>query len=342
MPDPSAPSASPEIPRYLLVRPLGGMNDTLVQLEKARGYAARHGRQLLVDLSLSGLRVAFSRLFVPRSDFGCPVRDATPETLAACGLTNDPALDLPVGTHSFDFAIDHPDALLVYQECGGNMTSLRFLRHVAFAPDVAEAVAGRVLGIGDRYVALHVRHSDYRTDFEAFFAIVRPLVARQRLLVCCDNAMVQRRAREVFGPVGAKVVTLADLPDLAGLPLHQADGIDGWAHAVDAFADLAAMGFARRLLFTALSRQNDLGFYFPFSGFVTLALCLRAEPETLIALFDNTALSGDLRALHQRNGARRALHRVRHPLAELRLASWNRLADKRVRHVRRTLARGGI
>ncbi|WP_066812812.1 hypothetical protein [Frigidibacter mobilis] len=101
------------------------MNDTLVQLEKCRSYAARHGRVLLVDLSLSGLRVAFSRLFVPRSGFGCPVRDATPETLAALGLATDPALDFLGLTHSFDFDDDHPERLLVHQNCGGSLSARR-------------------------------------------------------------------------------------------------------------------------------------------------------------------------------------------------------------------------
>jgi hypothetical protein len=290
--------------RYLLCRPQGGLNDTLVQLERCRRYAVRHGRALIVDLARSGLRLPFDEVFVAKADFGCPVICWTEEIAAEldgfasvrpAGLAGRvsssraqwrdgarAALDTQTGEIvSFDMARDHPERLLVHDQSGGGTRSIFALRRLALVPAIADAVAQRIVSLGPDYDAIHVRHTDLATDFRRVFDKCRPLFAGRRVLICSDSADVKRQARDAFGP-GTVLLTASDTPDTGGANLHYSSDGDPVAAVIDLMSDIIAMARSRAFVFTGVDTSSR--FRTRFSGMSVLTDLLRQQPATVRGL----------------------------------------------------------
>jgi hypothetical protein len=295
--------------RYLLVRPRGGLNDTLAQLDKTFRYAERYERTVLVDLSRSGLQCGFEELFVARQSKSLEILAWSDE--AAAEVTEidsvyphalahridtykvkmNVELNLYVDTQSaapvtFDFDTNYSEKLLIHEQPGGGITAVGSLRRVALTRTVANAVARQIISVGPDYDAIHVRHSDYRTDYVQLFRRARALFRGRRLLICTDSYEV-KKAAEVQFEGAVELLSAADTPETEGVPLHKTTNIDRGTANIDLFSELLAMAMAKRFLFTQLSRDNSLEIYFPFSGIASLVTGLRAKPETMKALFDN-------------------------------------------------------
>lgn len=327
--------------RYLLCRPNGGLNDTLVQLELCRCHAARFGRTLIVDTARSGLRLSFDAVFAPRHDFGPPVivwnpqlaqeldRRASVRPSALAGRIStyvsvwDTDLDNTVERDSrqrivFDLDRDHPETLLVHEQPGGGKRGFGFLQRVALVPWIADAVAARLLPLGADYDAIHVRNTDLSTDYLRLFERCRGLFAGRRLLVCSDSAEVKRRAALVFAD--STILSVADIPDTAGEGLHWSELSDPRRAAVDLFCDLVAIGRSRTFVFTAVEERR--GRRAGFSGFSVLADMLRQQPAAVRTLF--AAGNPDLvAALFQAAASPRGRPVARRSFALLDQWRWN-------------------
>ena len=337
--------------RFVLVRPHGGLNDTLVQLERCRRYAVAYGRILAVDLARSGIRMPFGSVFRVRPQFGCPVVEANPGVLAALDAMNsvepamlqgvlasyDVAWDPVVGqvaygegrVISFDMTVDNAARCVVHERFGGGMRGALPLRDLALTPQIAGEVVARLARLGSDYDALHVRYTDYHTDFQRFFARVKPIFAGRRLLVCTDSAEVQRYAREFFAP-DVEVVTNGNVPDLGGEALHVSSRLDPYRAVVDQFCDLIAMARARRFLFPVMNDRTPAGRR-RISGFSLLVEGLRALPEITEGLV-SLAPNGELVRMLPRPSLAR---RVRRLSAELADFVWNNPVYLRRWRVRR-------
>lgn len=290
--------------RYLLCRPNGGLNDTLVQLELCRQYAARFGRTLIADTTRSGLRMPFEAIFAPRDDFGPPVVAWTPQLardLDRCASVQPSMLAGRISTYEacwdeeldnaveqetrqrvfFDLDRDHPETLLVHEQPGGGTRGFGFLRHVMLAPWLADAVAARLLPLGGDYDAIHVRHTDLSTDYMRLFDRCRALFAGRRVLVCSDSVEVKRRAGDAFAD--SMILSVADIPDTAGEGLHWSTLSSPRHAAVDLFCDLVAIARSRTFVFSAVRERS--GRRAGFSGFSVLADMLRRQPATVRNLF---------------------------------------------------------
>lgn len=330
--------------RYLLCRPNGGLNDTLVQLELCRRYAARFGRTLIVDTSRCGLRLPFGEVFLPREDFGPSVLGLTAglaQELDRCASVAPSALAGRISTYVsvwdtelgatverdsrqcivFDLDRDHPETLLVHEQPGGGKRGFGFLEHVALAPRIADAVAARLRPLGDDYDAIHVRNTDLSTDYVRLFERCRRLFAGRRLLVCSDSVEVKRQAARILAD--STILSVADIPDTAGEGLHWSTLSDPRKAAVDLFCDLVAIARSRTFVFTSVEKRSRgrAG----FSGFSVLADMLRRRPATVQGLF--SAGDPDLAAaLFAPQVPPRRLPRGSRILAWLDQWRWNRPA----------------
>lgn len=327
--------------RYLLCRPHGGLNDTLVQLELCRRHAARFARTMIVDLSRSGLRLPFDDVFVAGPDFGAPVFGLTPDLarafddctsvrpshiagrissyVAAWNARADRTTERQSGAPvSFDFNRDHPETLIVHEEAGGGTRGFGFLRHVALAPALADAIARRLIPLGQDYDSIHVRHTDLSTDYVALFENCRRLFAGRRVLVCSDSAEVKAHAGKVFD--GGSVLSAADIPDTSGLPLHQTEWTNPEKTTVDLLCDLFAIARGRTFVFTAVKSRD--GRRPGFSGFSVLADMLRQQPAVargLLARADPALLP----VLFETPHPQRRTGGIRYMLARLDQWRWN-------------------
>ena len=293
--------------RYLLTRPRGGLNDALVQLEKSRRYASAYDRVLVLDMSRSGLRAHIDDMFEIQNDFGCEVliwneeigneldeiTSVRPKNLAKRTSLYVAEWDNEViqykdrdsGSYiNFDHQSDHPETLLVYEQAGGGLAGLCVLRDLAFTADLANAIAKRLIPIGPDYDAIHIRHTDYQTDYENLFRRTKGLFAGRNLLICSDSKKVKSFARSFFHP-STRLLSVSNVPETDGVTLSESDLVSPQIAALDLFSDLVAMARANNFVFTGLAPTNSNGVR--FSGFSNLVVSLRAERLTLEMLFRN-------------------------------------------------------
>ena len=293
--------------KYLLVRPRGGLNDNLTQLQKAWQYAEKFGRTLIIDTEGSlGFNCAFSKVFdVVHSQ--CPVECSSTIDLenlfsrfrvlphALQGLTpdyldfHDSALENFVHADSgsklsFDFRQDHPEELIVHQQCGGGVNGFAGLARLRFGEEIRSSVINQLKPLaGKSYLALHIRHSDYRTDYKAFFdSAAETILSYQHCLLCTDSKEVSDYARSRFG--SERILQFGVLPETGGTPLHlyaMRLGHEGRkALLFNQFADLLGLALGEKMLGGKLTSGGLAG----YSGFFVLASGLRQNPWIIAQL----------------------------------------------------------
>lgn len=283
--------------QYLLCRPQGGLNDTLCQIETCWRYAETHRRFLVVDATQSGFLDDFSNYFEPRHG-NAAVRltlderelsafndmDARPDVVSGRIADYRVVYDFSVrnfleeesGTRmTFDMVHHHSERLLVHHQCGGGGVAVDCLERLKLKESVAAEIADRLSGIDRPYISVHVRNTDLKTDYAAFFETIRPRVAGKRVLLCSDDHACVAEAKRFFGE--SHVVTISNIPDTGGRPLHDNRALRRYDANVDAIADLLGLALGEDVLFAKTERNT-------VSGFSKLAHRLNKRPDVVRGL----------------------------------------------------------
>lgn len=266
----------------MLCRPRGGLNDTLCQIEKCWRYAETHARRLVVDTRKSGLFGEFDDFFVPRSSGGAysPPGDLDFSQLEQLDCLPGPLRGrlesyTAMYTHggkyvdaessallTFDFARDWGEPVLVHEQCGGGQLSFDLLRRVTLSPAAREFAVSAGRRLPPRYAAIHVRNTDYRTNYEALMRSIAPDLRGRAVLICSDDPEVFIAARSIFN--SSEVLAAGPLPASEGRPLHryspQVSDDQRKAAAYGSIADLIALGKASDLYYTDVTRGYPSGF----------------------------------------------------------------------------------
>lgn len=291
----------------VLCRPEGGFNDILCQIELCWRYADAHERVLVVDTAVTTFGDEFENYFRVAGGSRAELRltaerlrqlnsastlpEAVRGRLDAYEKTWSDAHRSYVDTRTgqvlrFDPTRRHPEACLLHHQHGGGTVSLDALRRLRLQPWLSRHIRSRIGALGDDYDAIHVRNTDYVTDVDRFFAGLAGTFNGRRLLVCSDDAKVIDLARATFRR--AEVVTVTEVPDLGGRPIHhhaEESGLPKRDINRDMLTDLFALASASRLY---ISRVMDgPGGRLPYrqlSGFSYLAGGLKADPVLLRSL----------------------------------------------------------
>jgi len=301
--------------RYVLCRPEGGLNDMLCRIEECWQYAERFGRTLVIDTSFGHFKDDFTRYFSVVAPSVAPVLPV----LSASVLDRLEALDVRphqvrgrLGTYAnvyssqqrcyvdeasgasltFDFETDYPEACLLYNNSGGGTVAIDCLKRLRLVPDIADDLRRLLEKLGDNYMAVHVRNTDYRTDYKRFFKSIEREVDDVDLLVCSDDATCVEFARGFFRR--SRVFTVSQIPDYGGEPLHRVAMAPGERYRanVDALRDLLALAWAKKLFIANLRTPGKFDFLWfrrKHSGYSLLAQALNAERGVIRRLVNATA-----------------------------------------------------
>lgn len=271
--------------KFLLCRPRGGLNDTLCQIEKCWKYAEQSSRTLLIDSTRSGLLGEFSEFFQPREGaahvhfhVAAPQLNflnslsCHPQALRGKLKTYQPTYAKEIGNYidrlsgtrlGFDFDKNYDESVLLHEQCGGGTDSFALFDRLCLADDLRPLVLERLCPLGQNYLALHVRNTDYKTEYADFFREIYPRVANKPLLVCSDDDAVIAHARAFFGQ--SKILTTRLSVHSGDRPLHfkyKKRGSDEQRRqaAIDTIVDLIALGRADELYFTNVTAGFPSGF----------------------------------------------------------------------------------
>lgn len=296
------PAAMRPEEKFVLCRPRGGLNDTLCQIEKCWKYAESFSRTLIIDSTRSGLLDDFSTFFRPRDDdarvhFSLSAAQqrllnalsCQPPVLQGKLHAYQPAYSRRVGNYldkksasrlCFDLDRAHEEAVLLHEQCGGGTDSFALFDRLCLADNILPFVLERLRPLGRDYAAIHVRNTDYKTEYEGLFREIYPRVANRPLLVCSDDAAVIAHAGIFFGQ--SKILTTRTSAHSGDRPLHfkyKKHGSDEQRReaAIDTIVDLIALGRADELYFANVTAG------FP-SGFSVLAEYLCGHKHVIAAL----------------------------------------------------------
>jgi hypothetical protein len=184
---------------------------------------------------------------------------------------------------SFDFEIDYVERLLVHEQYGRGVTSADFLNRVTLAPNILSTVIDSLAQLNCDYIGVHVRNTDYQTDYEEFFKKIYMKAADKNLLICSDDAEVISRSKVFFDR--SKVLTVTNIPHTGKKPLHEwntySTDEERRTAAINSIVDLLALGYSTELFFSNVS----VGWP---SGFSRLAMCLWKNKSVIRSLLSNS------------------------------------------------------
>jgi hypothetical protein len=287
--------------RLLLCRPASGLTDTLCQINLCCDYGEAFGRLVIVETDFAKTvhyRRPFSDYFVSRDpnlvlDAG-PFRDSFDKLDVAppgvFGRVNsyDARFDHAIGGYvdartmqslKVDFERGYDAPLLVHHGIGRVGKPLNALAKMRLQGDVIDEIAARVRAIAAPYTAIHVRNTDYETDYAPKFERLKAMIDGPIFIATDDHGVVEA-SRSIFG--AERVFSFARLPLERSRPLHIVTDENARERNLDAIVDLFMLALSQRL-YTFRLRENRNGV--PLSGYSELADILREEKTVLQRLF---------------------------------------------------------
>jgi hypothetical protein len=308
-------------PRILLCRPQGGLTDILSQIGKCCRYADQHGRMVYVETDFAGnayFRDEFSQYFMShdpnliltsRDIAGrLDVLDVVPAAMKGRIHSYQASYDLqlkgfaePGGSvvTTFDFDQDHEQPLLLHHAMGGGLRKAEIaLRRLSITAMVHSCVEERLARIGEAFTSIHIRHTDYSTDFQDRILKLKDDIVGP-IFVATDNRQVLEFCSEIFG--SGRVFSFSALPDQAGSPIHSNTKLDARASNLDAISDLLLLARAKKYHYFPIAEGAAT-----FSGFSLLADVLHRNPQLLMQFMQPEAF-GNLAQLRLK--ARKAVYR---------------------------------
>jgi hypothetical protein len=200
--------------KLVLCRPVDGLNDSLCQIERAYRYARRFNRLCVVETNYkSSLNFmdGLHRYFVSRADR--LVLDSTKYSQSFDQMTVAPSfIQGRVNSYDvisdesyveklsrqpilFDESGDYEEELLVHHHLGHGDNSIFTLMKLRLQDFLCARLVERLRTINGPYVAIHIRNTDYKTDF---FPELRalPLPDTTKIFVAADNGETVKQVRE--------------------------------------------------------------------------------------------------------------------------------------------------
>jgi hypothetical protein len=300
--------------RVVLCRPQGGLNDVLCQIERVCSYAERFDRTAVIDTnhhSTHSIKDQFSRYFVSRQkrvildaateiEFHLRNASVVPNFLAGDCLRYDAHFDHELGRFverttrkliTFDFDKDYAEPLLVHHDSGRVAgASVAALSRLRLHDNLSDELIKRLKSIGTNYVSVHIRNTDYTTNYQPLLNQIKNLPALQNcenLFVATDDIACLQFCRNMFPNI--KIISFSKLPEESGRPIHRlSDSDEIYERNKDAILDLLMLALSDKFLFFGLN-ENRWGT--KFSGFSLLANDLHSSKKVLSALISRPAIS---------------------------------------------------
>ena len=185
---------------------------------------------------------------------------------------------------SFDFSASYSEDLLVHHQAGGGSSeALALLKKLTFNTELAKECRETLQLLGNDYDAIHVRNSDYKTDWKPFIERVADELASDSVLVCSDDRTVILFCIRFFADKRVLITTIP--PDTGGKALHTHESImspeERRSVIRDGLIDLIALANGKSLRY-----QNTINGH-P-SGYSELAKHLHNDKSVVDALLSSS------------------------------------------------------
>lgn len=285
--------------KYVLCRPDGGLNDTLTQIAFVHSYARRANRIAVID-------TAYERSFHFHDKFSNYFSSKDPSLVLDCDAIKDlldtmsvePAelrgrlnsytpqwsdlvkdfIDSETGVRIwFDVTKDYGEDIVVRHACGGNESALMALRALVLNDHLVEILEQRINAIGRPFSALHIRNTDYRTDYQQAIDQLKGSILFP-VFVATDSAKCREHCRNIFGD--NNVISFARLPG-EEIPIHSSrDFLTAFERNSDSILDLIVLALSNEYYKVPLRNGSAIA----YSNYSILAELLMRNSQVLISL----------------------------------------------------------
>ena len=270
----------------------------LCQIEKCCQYADRFGRTVIVDTnfrSSESFHDKFSKYFVSlqsglvldadeisdKIDKVDVFPDFITGKVSSYYVRYDTGIENFVeeasgGALTFDFGKNYSERLLGHHAAGGGTKSLAALHRMRVHDAITDVLWERQRLIGPEYTGLHIRNTDFQTEYAASLEELRSKICGP-LFVATDDRNAIEHCQTLFGE--ERVFSFAKLPDDSDKPLHYVHYPAGTYEAnSDAILDLLMLALSKQLYLFRLMPNRHRATY---SGFSVLAVNLKASAPLL-------------------------------------------------------------
>lgn len=244
--------------KYVLCLPKGGFNDMLQQIMLCFNYSVKYNRLLVIDTKSTRefndeikkyFDLTHSNIYNKAfSDFVSLVRDSN-MTFYPSWNTRDNFDTLMLQsryTHgigitynnmptALDFSKIYDEDIIVHCACGGGDGAIRFFNIFPTTPLAISFLKERYGLLSNPYLALHIRHTDYKSDISLFIEKVTLHIAEYEcVFLATDNKDVIAQFKTLFGD---KIKSFSTINGIEGKTMHYALPKISQTYALDIICD---------------------------------------------------------------------------------------------------------
>ncbi len=183
----------------------------------------------------------------------------------------------------FEDLINHPAQLIVHHMSGGGEQSIETLGLLSLKRDLRNAINRKINYLGNNYDSIHIRNTDYQTDYRTFLKRLKPKILNRRVLICTDNSDAMQDAKEILTQ---SEITYIEKYLSNKTPIHFQWRLTDETiqlNNINMLADLIGMAKSKNLFYSNLIENPH---HARFSGFSTLAKNLKSRPELVNQLME--------------------------------------------------------
>ena len=283
--------------KYVLVRPLGGLNDIFNQIFKCANYVKSNGRELIIDTIPTDFNDDFFKYFIPKDDFIKPISTLNYEALSFYPDVKDELFEyLPVWKGeqayapntkphlrlTFDFTKDYEEDCLVHHAIGGGNSGWKEMKRFYIKDDIIDSYKSCRERLPSSYCTLHIRHTDLTSHYQQFVEDnITELSEFEVTFLATDSIEVINEVRRLFPNFNFMTFSKNISTDVQ--PLHkmaERQHLDPYPINRDALVDLLLLVNSAKIFSPVARDESDIYYKTSkLSGFTRLALSLQSDPD---------------------------------------------------------------
>lgn len=200
--------------KYLLCRPLGGLNDNLNRIFHCLKYCKKYNRILLIDMKHNnGYSINLSDYFqfndlniICDSDVIKKIISQNNFTIYPNEITDlyNYKMDYDVNntldwmfvcgdkyfSTEINLNIDYLEDIILYNNCGGGTNSLELFKIINLKKIIIGEFYLRYNQIHKPYTSIHIRNTDYKLDYKDFFEKNKKYIINKNIFLATDSKEV--------------------------------------------------------------------------------------------------------------------------------------------------------
>jgi hypothetical protein len=261
--------------QYIFCLPGGGFNDVIEQIMLCLQYAIRHNRILVLDTHrvfsfkddiTNYFDISHSHIYQePAHTFYAQVKQNRLECYPSVITYEN--IDIACGHYSgelnayqyksvltrLDLSRAYEEPVVFHSNCGGGTGPVNFFNLFPLKPIVLDELTRRWRSLTHPYIALHIRHTDYKSNISDFITTHSAQIAEMPcVFLASDNKSVIDTVVSLYG---SKIHTFSTITGKEDTPMHYRIPIPPTAYIVDMICDFLLLVVADEYRFSC-TRSN--------------------------------------------------------------------------------------